>query len=202
MTRLVLATGNRDKVAEVRAIISSSAIRIVPVTDILPGWGCDETGDTIEENALLKARKASQETGMPAVADDTGLFVSALGGAPGIYTARFAGGDATYEDNVRKLLRVMRWERGAARLAEFRTAAAYSDPAGSVLTAIGVVRGYILEEPRGADGFGYDPVFMLPELGCSFAECPSDVKNGLSHRAKAFSALREALERTGGGLAS
>ncbi|HOA04727.1 MAG TPA: RdgB/HAM1 family non-canonical purine NTP pyrophosphatase [Candidatus Fermentibacter daniensis] len=186
---LVLASGNPDKLAEVRSILADRPVRIVPVTDLVPDWICEETGASIEENAVIKARAASAAAGLPAVADDTGLFVAALGGGPGVYSARYAGRDAGYEDNVRKLLRVLRWEEGDSRRAVFRTAAAYSDSSGLTLTASGEVAGTILTEPRGTGGFGYDPVFFAEALGCTYAECPAGSKNRASHRARAFEAL-------------
>lgn len=191
--KLVLASANPDKLLEVRSILGGDSLEIVPITDLIPSWDCDETGETIEENALLKAVAAVQATGMPCIADDTGLFVSALGGAPGIYSARFAGSSAEYSGNVLKLIRVLKWEKGDSRSAFFRTAAAYADPSGATVVALGGVEGRILEEPKGTTGFGYDPVFFVPALGLTYAECSADVKNRDSHRARAFLALRERI---------
>lgn len=187
--RLVLASGNPDKLAEVRAILEGSPHEIVPVTDLFPGWDCEETGSTIQENAAIKALAAARATSMPCVADDTGLFVPALGGAPGVYSARYAGSSASYADNVSKLLRVLKWEDGASRRAFFRTAAAFARPDGGVVTATGEVEGMILDEPAGSGGFGYDPVFFVPSLGSTYAECPPCEKNASSHRARAFAKL-------------
>ncbi len=190
---LVLASGNPDKLAEVRSILADRPVRVIPVTDLVPDWVCEETGVSIEENAVIKARTASAASGLPAVADDTGLFVAALGGAPGVYSARYAGRNAGYEDNVRKLLRALLWEEEDSRRAVFRTAAAYYDPSGLALTASGEVEGTILTEPRGTGGFGYDPVFFVQALGCTYAECPAGSKNRTSHRARAFEALMELI---------
>jgi XTP/dITP diphosphohydrolase len=187
---LVLATSNPDKLAEIRAILEGCA-RLVPVTDIVPGWDCPEDMPTIEGNAIRKARAAAEASGLPAAADDTGLFVSVLGGAPGVYTSRFSGTGCSYSDNIAKLLRVMNWE--SDRTALFRTAVALCSPDGSCDLFGGEVAGEILREPRGTGGFGYDPVFLLPGPGLTFAECPAGVKNELSHRALAFSALRTHL---------
>lgn len=187
--RLVLASGNPDKLAEVRAILDGRSCGIVPVTSLVPDWDCEETGGTIRENAAIKALAAARATSMPSIADDTGLFVTALGGAPGIYSARYAGSSATYADNVAKLLRVLKWEEGASRRAFFRTAAALALPDGRMLTVTGEVEGVILEEPAGTGGFGYDPVFFVPSLGCTYAECPACEKNAASHRARAFTEL-------------
>ncbi len=190
---LVLASGNPDKLTEVRAIFAGDGTRIIPVTDIVSDWNCEETGESIEENARLKALTAARATSMPSIADDTGLFVSALGGAPGVYSARYAGSAASYSDNVQKLIRVLTWERGESRSAVFRTAAAYADPSGAVVVALGEVPGLILDEPRGGMGFGYDPVFFVTALGCTYSECAPEVKNLHSHRARAFTALRDAI---------
>jgi XTP/dITP diphosphohydrolase len=191
--RLVLASANPDKLHEVRSILAGGSVEIISIIDLAPSWDCDEPGETIEENALAKAVAAVRATGLPCIADDTGLFVSGLGGAPGIYTARFAGSSADYSENVRKLTRVLKWEEGASRGASFRTAAAYAEPSGRTLVAVGRVEGMILDEPRGDMGFGYDPVFFVPALGLTYAECPADVKNRDSHRARAFLALLELI---------
>lgn len=193
--RLVLASGNPNKLAEVREILGGPYREIVPVTLLIQGWDCEETGGTIEENAVIKALAAARATSMPCVADDTGLFVPALGGAPGVYSARYAGSSASYSDNVSKLLRVLKWEEGEARKAFFRTAAAFVSPDGRVITATGEVEGLILEEPAGDGGFGYDPVFFVPSLGCTYAECPAAAKNASSHRARAFERLASLIPR-------
>lgn len=190
LKRIVLATSNPDKLAEIREILAGCA-RLIPVTELLPGWDCPEDMPTIEGNAMRKARAAAEATGLTAAADDTGLFVSVLGGAPGVYTSRFSGPGCSYSDNIAKLLRVMMWE--ADRRALFRTAVALCSPEGSCDVFTGEVAGEILREPRGTGGFGYDPVFLLPGSGLTFAECPAGTKNGISHRALAFSALRTHL---------
>ncbi len=193
--RLVVASKNPDKIAEVEAVLRSASL----VGEIVRGldWpDVDEVAETLEGNALLKARAVAAETGLPAVADDTGLFVAALDGAPGIYAARYAGPGATYADNVRLLLDRMAGQED--RAAEFRTAAALvwpPDAQGSEhaedIVAFGVLAGIIIDEPRGESGFGYDPIFEVG--GRTLAEIPPAEKNRMSHRARALGALVEAL---------
>ncbi len=191
--RLVLATRNPHKVAEVRAILSELDYEI----EELPGQcpSVEETGATLEENALLKARSAFECTGSPSVADDTGLEVYYLLGEPGIRSARYAGEDATYEDNVRKLLWNLRGVPERRRQACFRTVVAYVEGRREI-TLEGRVEGKILERPRGANGFGYDPVFQPLGSDKSYAEMSNDEKNRISHRAVALHKLMDFL-RTG-----
>jgi XTP/dITP diphosphohydrolase len=186
--QVVLASANPDKAAEIVAILAG--IEVLPRPPDLND--VEETGQTLEENALLKARAVMEHTGLPAVADDTGLEVRALGGAPGVFSARFAGPNATYSQNVNKLLE--RLDGVTDRRARFRTVAAVCFPDGSAVTAQGVVEGHIAVGPRGSGGFGYDPVFVPAEGGGrTFAEMEPAVKNALSHRGRAFRALRERL---------
>ena len=194
MKHLVLASGNPDKLQELRDILRELEFEVTPVGEIVENWDVEETGHTLEENALLKARVASKATGLPAVADDTGLFVSALGGAPGIYAARFAGTDCSYADNVNKLLTVLMGESGEGRSAVFRTAAAIVIPGNGEYCVVGEAIGHITEEPAGEGGFGYDPVFFSPELGMTFAESSPERKNAVSHRSRAFRALGKIIE--------
>ena len=182
--RLVLASANPDKVKEIAAILSSHELlpRPAEVPDV------EETGTTLEDNARLKAVALVEATGEAAVADDTGLEVVALAGAPGVYSARFAGEDATYADNVDKLVASL---AGADdRRARFRTVALARFPDGSEVIAEGVVDGTIAMAPRGDAGFGYDPLFV-PDGGDgrTFAEMTSDEKHAVSHRGRAFRAL-------------
>jgi XTP/dITP diphosphohydrolase len=193
VSRLVLATSNPDKTREIEDLFRGLFVRIVPVTDIVPGWSIEETADSLEGNALLKARAAREAGGEPAIADDTGLFVAALGGAPGVRSARFAGPDATYADNVRRLLDALYGRPGEEREAVFRTVVALVRQGGERVFQ-GELRGRILESPRGEGGFGYDPVFLLPEEGRTLAEIPLERKNALSHRSLAFRGARDFLE--------
>ena len=192
MRKLVLASGNPDKLRELRSLLEDLPFEVVSILEILPDWSIEETGTTLEENALLKARDVTERTGKASVADDTGLFVDVLGGAPGIYAARFCGSGCTYEDNVQKLLRTMLCETN--RKASFRTAAAFVSPFGEELCEMGEVEGIIMEEADGDGGFGYDPVFLPNGLDRTFARCSPEEKHRISHRARALERLREKLK--------
>ncbi len=192
--KLVLATANPDKAVEIAAILEGAVVDLDlrPRPDHVPD--VDETGDTLEENARLKARALAEATGLAAVADDTGLEVDVLGGAPGVRSARFAGPDASYADNVDKLLAEMRGVASAERTARFATVALVRWPDGREVVARGAVEGRIAEEPVGGSGFGYDPVFVAAEGdGRTFAEMSAAEKHALSHRGRAFRALAAAL---------
>ena len=186
--RLAVASKNADKVAEIEDILGEFGL----VGEIVRGldWpDVEETGETLEENALLKAHAVCEATGLPVVADDTGLEVAALGGAPGVRTARFAGPEATYEDNVAKMLDSM---VGASdRRARFRTVVALVFPDGVEVIAEGTLDGIIATEPRGSGGFGYDPIFEVDDV--TLAEMGRAEKNELSHRARALQNLVEEL---------
>jgi len=182
--RFVLASANPDKAAEIAAILAGHDLvpRPLGVPDV------DETGTTLEENARLKAVALVEATGVAAVADDTGLEVMALDGAPGVYSARYAGDHATYADNVAKLVAAMAGH--VDRRARFRTVALARFADGREVVAEGVVDGVIVESARGDAGFGYDPVFAPAEGGGrTFAEMTSDEKHAISHRGRAFRAL-------------
>jgi XTP/dITP diphosphohydrolase len=181
-----MATANPDKAAEIATILEPAGLALLP----RPSWvpPVEEIGLTLEENALLKGRALVAATGSPSIADDTGLEVLALNGAPGVRSARFAGEEATYEENVALL--VSRMEGASDRRARFRTVAAAVFPDGSEVAAEGTVEGTIGTSPRGKGGFGYDPVFIPDEGdGRSFAEMTPAEKNACSHRARAFAAL-------------
>ncbi|MGH8980483.1 MAG: RdgB/HAM1 family non-canonical purine NTP pyrophosphatase [Acidimicrobiales bacterium] len=193
---VVLATANPDKAKDIVAIMEASGVgvRLVPRPGDVPE--VEETGETLVENARLKAATLAQATGLPAIADDTGLEVDALGGAPGVYSARYAGEDATYADNVAKLLAELGalTDRGAARRARFRSIALVQRPDGRELWREGVVDGHIATEPRGTFGFGYDPVFVPDEGdGRTFAQMRPEEKHAISHRGRAFRALADEL---------
>ena len=196
MKRIVLATGNAGKLRELAGMLSDSDIQIVSQTE-LGVTEAYETGLSFVENAILKARNASRQTGLPAIADDSGLEVDALDGAPGIYSARYAGAEATDADNTAKLLRELQDVPPEQRGARFRCAMVYLrhalDPA--PLICEGVWEGRILDAPRGNNGFGYDPVFLVPERGCASAELPPEEKNRLSHRGQALKKMVAALSR-------
>jgi XTP/dITP diphosphohydrolase len=190
VTKVVLATGNAGKVRELAAMLQGLNIEIVPQA-ALEVREAEETGLTFIENALLKARNAAEQTGLPAIADDSGLEVDALQGAPGIHSARYAGPNAGDQANLEKLLAAMLDLPDLARSARFRCVIVYlkhaKDPA--PLVAEGVWEGSILRAPKGTNGFGYDPVFWVPEKGCTSAELPPEVKNRLSHRGQALARL-------------
>lgn len=180
----MIASKNQDKVPEIEAVVQEVGL----VEEIVTGvdWpDVEETGETLAENALLKARAVVEAVGLPALGDDTGLEVDALAGAPGVRTARYSGQNATYRSNVEKLLSEL--EGAASRSARFRTVVALVFPDGVEILAEGAVEGLITSEPRGAGGFGYDPVFEVD--GRTFAEMGPAEKNELSHRARAIRAL-------------
>ena len=190
--RLVLATANPDKAEEIRAVLAPAGVELVPRPAKVPE--VEETGATLEDNARLKAAALADATGLPAVADDTGLLVDALGGAPGVYSSRYAGEEATYADNVARLLSELAGVGPEQRSARFETVALARWPDGREVVARGVVRGSIALAPRGTGGFGYDPVFVPTEGdGRTFAEMAPADKHALSHRGRAFRALAEAL---------
>ncbi len=190
---LVLATRNRHKGEELAALLGDLGITIRTLDEFPDAPDVVEDGNTCEANAIKKARAIAEFTGLPAVADDTGLEVDALGGRPGIYAARYAGEDATYEDNCRKLLRELAGVPRERRTARFLTVAAIALPSGEIRVAQGTLDGVIADEASGTLGFGYDPVFLIPELGKTLAQLSADQKNTISHRAKAFFKMREIL---------
>ena len=182
--RLVIASKNDDKVSEIESVLTHAGVADSVVRGL--DWPeVEETGATLEENALLKARVVAEVTGLPALGDDTGLEVTALGGRPGVRTARYAGESATYEDNYRKLLLEMSGIE--SREACFRTVIALVFPDGTEIVASGQVDGLIADEPRGSFGFGYDPVFEV--AGKTLGEIPEEEKNQMSHRARALRSL-------------
>ena len=190
---LVLATRNRHKVIELVALLGDLDIAIRTLDEFPEAPDVVEDGDTCEANAVKKARAIAEFTGLPAVADDTGLEVDALGGRPGVYAARYAGEHATYEDNCRKLLQELTGVPRERRTARFLTVAAIALPSGGIRVAQGTLDGVIAEEASGTLGFGYDPVFLIPELGKTLAQLSADQKNTISHRAKAFMQAKDLL---------
>lgn len=186
--RLVVASKNPDKVLEIEEVLTATGL----VDEIVGGleWpDVEETGESLEANALLKARFVMETVGLPAVADDTGLEVRALGGAPGVNTARYAGPDATYAENVDLLLQELTGRDD--RSARFVTVIALAMPDGMELAVEGALEGVIAREPRGTGGFGYDPVFEVD--GMTLSEMGVGMKNKLSHRASAIRSLAAAL---------
>ncbi len=191
---LVLATRNRHKVEELVALLGGLGIRIRSLDEFPDAPDVVEDGVTCEANAVKKARAIAEFTGLPAVADDTGLEVDALGGRPGVYAARYAGEGATYEDNCRKLLQELAGVPRERRTARFLTVAAIALPSDGVRVAQGLLDGVIAEEASGTLGFGYDPLFFVPELGKTLAQLSADHKNRISHRAKAFMQAKDLLQ--------
>ena len=193
-TSFVLATANPDKAAEIAAVIEEVGVPVVLEARDPAIGQIDETGATLEENARLKALAVSDATGKPAIADDTGLEVDALDGAPGVHSARFAGEDATYSDNCSLLLERLAGVADGARTARFSTVAVARWPDGREVAALGTVEGSITTGARGTRGFGYDPVFVPAEGdGRTFAEMTAGEKHAVSHRGRAFRTLAEGL---------
>jgi len=192
--QIVLATHNRNKMKEMSAILGHLSVELLTL-DAFPEIGdIPETGDTLKENAFIKAKTVHQLTGLSALADDTGLEVDALNGAPGIYSARYAGSDATFDDNCQKMLKEMSGIPEEKRTARFRTVIAFVSE-GEKEWVEGVVEGQILEDKRGVGGFGYDPIFYYSPLNKSFAELDSEEKNSISHRGKALRNFSRILEK-------
>jgi XTP/dITP diphosphohydrolase len=194
MKKLVLATSNRGKVIEMQPLLSDIGYTIVTQAE-LGISDAIEDGHTFVENALIKARHASAMTGLPAIADDSGLIIDALKGAPGLISAHYAGVHGDAEGNIRKVLSEMRDVPRADRSARFYSLIVMlkhaNDP--QPLIAEGIWEGEILELPRGSNGFGYDPIFFVPDRQCSAAELPAEIKNHISHRGRALLKLRELL---------
>lgn len=193
MTRLVVATRNRGKLREIEAILSGLPFTLLSLDDVTDFPEVVEDGDTFEENALKKASVAAMVTGLPALADDSGLVVDALGGRPGVYSARYSGDNSSDDANNEKLLRELADVPSAERTASFRCTIALCTPRGGKYTFSGELRGVIRNSPRGNGGFGYDPLFYVCEQGATMAELPLEVKNAISHRGKALALLKEFL---------
>ena len=193
MRDLVLATGNPDKQQELKFLLGDTDLKILTLAEFPGAPEIVENGATCQDNAVKKARGIAQFTGHWALADDTGLEVEALNGRPGVYAARYAGEHATYEDNCRKLLTEMEGIPSAQRSARFITVIALSDPSGKIECAEGILEGQITQRLRGTQGFGYDPIFLVPELGQTLAELSLEKKNQISHRARALMKAKEIL---------
>jgi len=190
--KIVLATHNHDKEIELQHSLRGLGVEICSLSEYPDIGDIEETGTTLLENSLLKAHTVYDRTGLPAIADDTGLEVDALDGAPGVYSARFAGADATYEDNLNKLLFSMEEVSEERRSARFRTVISFVDGNQELWTE-GHIDGKIIDFPRGNSGFGYDPVFYIPQLEKTFAELSTEEKNKISHRGLALQKLRKIL---------
>ncbi|MHC4870909.1 MAG: XTP/dITP diphosphatase [Planctomycetota bacterium] len=198
--KIILASKNQKKVLELSEILSDCEIEIVSVSEFEEVGEIEETGKTFVENACLKADTTSRITGLPALADDSGLEVEHLSGVPGIYSARFSGPDATDEENNALLLERLSSASDEERKANFTCVIALAVPGKDTVTFEGKCFGEILKEARGDGGFGYDPLFYSVEAGCTFAEAGSEIKNKISHRARALTKLKKYLEEKGGTL--
>ncbi|MEX2246635.1 MAG: XTP/dITP diphosphatase [Dehalococcoidia bacterium] len=200
MPRLVIATNNAGKLREFERLLEGCGFQLVTPRQLGVTFEPTETGSTFSANAILKAREAARLTGLPALADDSGLEVDELGGRPGIFSARYAGGDSTDpslsdEDRVRIVLEEMEGVPSGDRTARFRCVIAIATPAGDARIVEGVFEGRIAHDPRGENGFGYDPIFIVPELGLTSAELTPAEKDALSHRGKAAVRAREILRQ-------
>lgn len=190
---LVIATRNAGKAAEIRDLLEDFPVRIKNIGDFGPIPEVEEDGHTFDDNAYKKASFAARVLGIPALADDSGLVVDALGGAPGVYSARYAGENATDEQRYRKLLAEMKGK--THRKAAFECVLSIAVPGGPALTYEGRCEGEIAEEPAGQNGFGYDPIFYYPALGKTFGQLTRDEKSHISHRGKALRELRDEFDK-------
>lgn len=193
--KLVLASKNSHKLAEMQRILGKLGLEVVLESEVGVDVDVEETGTTFEENALLKAKSVMEASGMAAIADDSGLMVDTLHGAPGVYSARYGGLDSD-EARTALLLKNMKDVPQEQRTARFVSAIACALPDGRVVTASGTCEGMILFEPRGNSGFGYDPVFYVPQLGMTFAQADADAKNAVSHRGKSLEAFSKAWKES------
>jgi XTP/dITP diphosphohydrolase len=194
--KLLIATNNPGKLREYRDLLRGLPVKITSLQEEGIDFEPEETGSTFEENAALKARAFAARSGLPTLADDSGLEIDALGGAPGVHSARYGGarrGEDVYRYEM--VLRQLEGVSPAERTARFRCVVAVALPDGWVATADGKVEGVIAFEPRGDRGFGYDPIFFMPEFECTMAQLPPETKNRISHRARAVQAARPILER-------
>lgn len=190
MKTIVLASGNNGKIREIQNILGSDRVTLKPQSE----WGfveAEETGSTFIENAIIKARHAAERTGLPALADDSGLVVDALFGSPGVYSARFAGQHGRFDDHMAKVLELMKEIKDNQRTAYFYSVIVYIEHAKDPCPQIyeGRWDGLIAHEPSGDQGFGYDPIFYIPEYACTAAEMDPALKNSISHRAKALASM-------------
>ncbi len=191
--RIVLATNNKDKIREIKSILTGLPAEVLTLDDFPNFPKVEETGRTLEENAILKARAIYQFTQIPSLADDSGLEVNVLNGAPGVLSSRFAGEHCSYQDNNRKLLSLMKDIPRENRGAKFVCVVAVAKDIDKIVTVRGEVNGAIAFEENGEYGFGYDPVFFIPELNKTFAQLVPEEKNRISHRAKAFTRAKQLI---------
>ena len=195
MKKLIFATGNEGKMKEVRMILADLDVEVLSLKEAGIEAEAEENGATFEENAKIKAAEIMKRSGEIVLADDSGLEVDALNKEPGIYSARYMGYDTSYHIKNQNLIRRLEGNTGKERSARFVCAIAAAFPDGRVLTTRGTMEGEIGYEERGENGFGYDPIFYLPEYGCYSGELPLEVKNSLSHRGKALRLMKEELRK-------
>ena len=195
MPRLLIATKNAGKAAEFRQLLEGCGWEIVTPDELGLNVEAEETGQTYAENATIKAVEYAQASGLVTLADDSGLEVDALGGRPGVFSARYAGSDRTDQERVQALLQELDGVPDQRRTARFRAVIAIAEPGGGVELVEGALEGRIAHEPRGESGFGYDPIFLLPVRGLTTAELPPDDKNAVSHRGAAAREALAVLER-------
>lgn len=196
MVKIVLATRNLHKVEELEALLAGEPVQVLSLKDLPDLPDVEEDGTTFADNALKKAREICKHTGLPALADDSGLEVDLLNGAPGVYSARFAGEPSDTAANNQKLLNLLKdHPKLEDRTARFKSVIAFVMPDGREVVVEGAAEGLILKEFRGKGGFGYDPLFYVPEHEMTFAELPMDVKNRISHRGKAFHRIVDEIRK-------
>lgn len=195
MKKIIFATGNEGKMKEIRMILGDLGIELLSLKEADIDADVKEDGKTFEENAVIKAREIMKLTGEIVMADDSGLEVDALNKEPGIYSARYMGYDTSYHIKNQNIIDRLEGKQGAERSARFVCAIAVAFPDGRILTARATMEGEIGYEEKGENGFGYDPIFYLPEYGCYSGELPLEEKNKLSHRGKALRLLKEELKK-------
>ncbi len=193
MRKVIFATSNEGKMKEIREILKDMEIELLSLKDAGLNLEIEENGETYEENAVIKAKTVMELTGEIVLADDSGLEVDYLDKAPGVYSARFMGETTSYDIKNRYILDQLATAKGEERSARFVSAIACAFPGGEVITRRATVEGVIVKEIVGSNGFGYDPIFYVPEYGCTTAEMPEELKNEISHRGKALNAMKEAL---------
>lgn len=193
--RIIFATGNEGKMKEVRMILEDLEIEVLSLKEAGIAAAVEENGSTFEENAVLKATEIMKRSGGIVLADDSGLEVDALNKEPGIHSARYMGYDTSYHIKNQNIINRLRGKNGAERSARFVCAIAAALPDGRVLVTKGTMEGEIGYEERGENGFGYDPIFYLPEYGCYSGELPLEIKNSLSHRGKALQLMKDELQK-------
>ncbi len=193
--KIIFATGNEGKLKEIRMILADSGLEVLSLKEAGIKAEIEENGTTFEENALIKARAVAELSGLPAMADDSGLEVDYMDKAPGIFSARFLGEDTSYRIKNQYIIDQLAEAREEERSARFVCAIALVYPDGRTLTTQAAIEGFIAKEERGEGGFGYDPIFYLPEYGKTTAELPPEEKNQISHRGKALRQMKELLKQ-------